>query len=1022
MTAPTQAPARRWPLVLLAALALVVAFAASRTCLTTGFRTGLWLSECPDGELRQLVTVNANSMVRGAKSYVTVSASAAYTTGPADAQQTAPISTFSTQLFLVTPTGETPLPPLDGWQASGSSRTCELLLPTVPDGDYLLRAQVTSRLGETTLDTSLPLFAPARVHLLTDRPLYEPGNTVQFRALALHAGTLAPLDGRPGVFRVTDPTGEVLLEEKAPVGDWGVAQGSFPLDSAAQSGQWQVSWTSGPASQSRSFTVKPFTLPRFRVEASAAKAFYRRNERPELRGEVRYSSGAPVANAKLELTWQVTGAWPAPTAWVDGSALPRFAQTSAAGRFELQLPQVPDDLQGQAHLTAAISAVDPSGDRVEGQADLLLSEDPIAVSAVTELAGGLVEGFNNRLFLRATTADGQVLSGAQLTVKRLWEATDPGLTTDADEDGVASVQLDPGPPVNVVIPASPFRPPAKADAVVRTDLSDPISEPEVTLADRLTFDRAEKALEGCTRYVGEEGGAVSFGVHVRANGSLAGVAGTNSRLSQCTQRVLEGLRFEPGSERLFSVSFQFNDEDLPRLTASAQGIPTAPDELSDAMTDALREVRDCLPSTIESGELQRNAMWRFEPKAQTIALTWVPVKNGGRVPEGVISCITSRLPRLTLPARSAEQAADEAAAVGRFTFTVEAAEKYEADRPQETVMEGYEFRVTATAGGEQLGSTIVRLTPGTIPDVRLRANQQLVSANEQVTIELLRGPDWVGELPEKLFLRQGARTWESKFDEEKRQAVFTMPADVEGWFSVQFESATVYLFSQPRSRLAVTITPEKPRYAPGQLARLDLETRIGGRGSAAAVGLFGVDDSLSQLAPLPGAAELEGLRPQVQSEFAFPSIDAQALAQGRVRGKNAAAATLLKVSSLPPPPELDTPVSTTASTVFDANAVLVDRFYAALQQLHVQTREWEASTVKSEKMSPRTMATLWSKALDALEKRNESSRDFWGRRLRLHRLPMDLLALTEPREVVVDGTRLSEDSENWNLWVAKEKP
>jgi hypothetical protein len=35
---------------------------------------------------------------------------------------------------------------------------------------------------------------------------------------------------------------------------------------------------------------------------------------------------------------------------------------------------------------------------------------------------------------------------------------------------------------------------------------------------------------------------------------------------------------------------------------------------------------------------------------------------------------------------------------------------------------------------------------------------------------------------------------------------------------------------------------------------------------------------------------------------------------------------------------------------------------------------------------------------------------------------MDLLALTEPRQVVIDGTRLPEDSENWNLWVAKEKP
>jgi hypothetical protein len=42
--------------------------------------------------------------------------------------------------------------------------------------------------------------------------------------------------------------------------------------------------------------------------------------------------------------------------------------------------------------------------------------------------------------------------------------------------------------------------------------------------------------------------------------------------------------------------------------------------------------------------------------------------------------------------------------------------------------------------------------------------------------------------------------------------------------------------------------------------------------------------------------------------------------------------------------------------------------------------------------------------------------------LRLHRLPADLLALTEPRAVVVNGTRLPEDTQNWSQWVAKEKP
>lgn len=1015
---------RKGPLIAFAIIGLVLAVIASRTCLSTGFAHGLWLDECPDGELRQLVQLDTGSVTRGARAVITVQVFAAYTNGPADVQQTASMSRFTPQLSLVGPSGEQVLTPKDGWKEAGPLRTADVVMPTVNDGDYLLRAKVNSSLGETTVDAPLPLFAPARIHVLTDRPLFEPGNTVQFRAVVLHAGTLAPLDGRPGIWRVTDPNGEVLLEEKAPAGDWGVVRGSFPLDSQAQSGTWNVSWSSGPASESRSFTVKPFTLPRFRVEASTSKPYYRRNERPELRGEVRYSSGAPVANAKIELQWSTSGAWPPPTSWVDGTALPKQAQTDKTGSFSVDLPTVPEDLQGEAHLTAAISAVDPSGDRVEGSADVMLSEDAIAVTAVSELRDGLVEGFNNRLYLRATTADGRVLSNTDLLVKRLWEPTDKGVVATSDEDGVATLQLDPGPAVNVIIPALPFRPPPKADPVTRTDLNDRLADDEVSLADRLTFDRAETALANCTRYVGEKGGGVSYGLHVRASGAIAGIAGAPSRLSACVEKVLRGLKFAPADERLFGVSFQFNDEDLPRLNETSEGVPNVPPMLDQALAEAMLEVRDCLPSTIQSGTLQRTAFWNYQPGDKEVTLTWVPQKNGGRVPDAAISCITSRLTKVKLkrPETPEEDVGNDFAAVGFVSFDVDAPEKYEAERPQETIMEGYEFSVVAKAASEVLGTTKLRMRPGTIPNIRLRASSQLVNPGEKVTVQLLRGPNWSGTLPEKLWLRQGARTWESKFDEKEKSASFDLPTDVEGWFSVQFESAEVFIYSRPRNVLGVTVKPEKERYAPGQLARLDIETRIGGVGGAAAVGLFGVDDSLSQLVPLPGTGELDGLRPKVTGEMAFPGIDAQALSQGRVRGKNAQAATLLKVSQLPPPPELDTPVVANARTVIDPNETLVDRFYVALSELHVQTREWEASAPATEKMTPRVMATLWKKSLDAMEQRKESNRDFWGRRLRLHRLPMDLLALTEPRQVVVDGTRLPEDSENWNLWVAKEKP
>ena len=93
-----------------------------------------------------------------------------------------------------------------------------------------------------------------------------------------------------------------------------------------------------------------------------------------------------------------------------------------------------------------------------------------------------------------------------------------------------------------------------------------------------------------------------------------------------------------------------------------------------------------------------------------------------------------------------------------------------------------------------------------------------------------------------------------------------------------------------------------------------------------------------------------------------------------------------------------------------------------LGELYTQVRTWESAAPESEKMTPPVMARLWNQSLDAVESRKDSARDAWGRRLRLHRLPADLLALTEPRSVVINGTRLPEDTQNWSQWVAKEKP
>jgi hypothetical protein len=231
------------------------------------------------------------------------------------------------------------------------------------------------------------------------------------------------------------------------------------------------------------------------------------------------------------------------------------------------------------------------------------------------------------------------------------------------------------------------------------------------------------------------------------------------------------------------------------------------------------------------------------------------------------------------------------------------------------------------------------------------------------------------------------------------------------------------VFVRPATELSVSVEPERPRYKPGERAVIKVVTKAGNGPTRAAVGLFGVDNSLAQLRPLTGPEALSAMRPPVEmSAPAFGVLEAQALALGRIRGDNAAEATVLQVSRVPDPAEVDALVSGSARGDFDPIAELTDRFYPILAELHAQVRAWEGAAPETEEMSPSKMAEMWNKALDAVAARGGRVDDAFGRRLRLHRLPGDLLALTEPRQVVVVGTRLPEDVENWSDWVARRKP
>lgn len=994
-------------------------------CWRAWLGDGVLLDVCPAGDVRPVAFVEAYGLGRQDVGQVTVGVTGHYVTEWGTFEAT-PVRRFSTTLSLVTPAGEAlPLEPergglfSGGWEEGWASRQeARVKLPDVPDGDYVLRVATRSPAGEATVEAPLPLYRPALAHVLTDSPLYQPGREVKFRGVLLGAGDLAPLEGRPVTWRVLDPRGEVLLEEKGVTGAYGVVAGTFPLATDAESGAWTVELVSGPATDRVSVEVKPFQLPRLTVEASSGRPFWRMGETPVVTGVARYTSGAPVSNAPIRVTMRASGEWPPPTGWAAEQTL----VTDAKGTFRFEVGTVPEDLRGVATLQYTIAATDPTGDVAVGGASVLLSEDAIGADAVTELAGGLVASANNRVYLRVTTPDGRILPGATVKVTREWDASDPGLVATADADGVARFQLDPGEPTTVVVPPMPVRPKplAAVEAATLQRAEDKLAGEAVDLEGQAALDGWTARLRGCGSRVVPGASplvevAALLGPDGRARAVEAVVEGEETALARCVEGALAGAVGPGGRDRLWALAWRMEDPKTPSVSASVDTIVGGLSDVDAAIAARLADARGCAALEFLDGAFPR--AWRVAVEEGTRAVALTPLRDpsvGGQVSSETAACVERVLAGLSLP----EPAHESGVGLLRLSVYVPRGEVEAA--PQPTTMQGFALRVEAARGEERLGSTILRLPVGEVPDLRLRFSEVIVDAGATVELTAVRGPDFVGSFPDEMLLMQADRELAKfPFDPEKRVGTVKIPDTAAGFASVSWSGARAILYVRPKADLALAVAADKPTYRPGETAQVTITAKDGETPVGAGVTLSGVDATLASLAPLPGPDDFARVTVRARSATpAFGVLDARALQTGQIQGDNAAQAAVLRVSELPAdPPGADRANIVETRGEFSPDAELADAFYALYREARAEVRAWEAAAPAGEVLTAKTMVGLWEKALAA-----HPTEDPFGRPLHLSVLPPDLLALTDPRFMASDGARLPEDVENWPQFVAQEAP
>lgn len=179
--------------------------------------------------------------------------------------------------------------------------TDPVYIPDVTSGPYELVIESRSKVGKDRIVHPVEIKRPYRIYLTTDKPIYQPGQTIHMRSLALNSLTLKPFAGQPVLFEVEDPKGNKVFKESKTSSDYALAACDFNLAREVNLGRYTLRVTVGDVVSEKTVTVKHYVLPKFKVTIDTNQSFYLPGERIQGTVNARYFFGKPVQNAQVDI-------------------------------------------------------------------------------------------------------------------------------------------------------------------------------------------------------------------------------------------------------------------------------------------------------------------------------------------------------------------------------------------------------------------------------------------------------------------------------------------------------------------------------------------------------------------------------------------------------------------------------------------------------------------------------------------------------------------------------------------------
>jgi uncharacterized protein YfaS (alpha-2-macroglobulin family) len=354
-----------------------------------------------------------------------------------DTRDGSPLAGAQVSAVLKSPEGGEETLLYRGLAGPGGAAEVVFRVPDNAAGQQVLRIETRSQHGADTIERPVTVQREYRVLLTTDKPLYQPGQMMHIRALALGAFDRLPAAGQTLDFTVADGKGNKVFRKIVMLTEYGVGAVDFQLANEVNTGAYKITAELGNTLTEKTVTVAHYTLPKFGVNLQTDRSYYTPGSRVMGSLLAEYFFGKPVAGGAVRLEGYTYDVDRTVTFTLEG-------ETGEDGTFAFDF-YLPDYLAGsevdggRARYFLEASVTDGAAHTELAQVSVPVADSSLVIEAVPE-GGRLRMGLENILYVLVAYPDGSPAE-ADLVVR--FNQSEDEIKLSAGAYGLAEVRYTP---------------------------------------------------------------------------------------------------------------------------------------------------------------------------------------------------------------------------------------------------------------------------------------------------------------------------------------------------------------------------------------------------------------------------------------------------------------------------------------------------------------------------------------------------------------------------------------------------